>query len=478
MKKLTLTNHVQRETTVLENEFIDHYMAKANGEYVKVYLLLLRHLNAPSGTLTISRIADLLDHTEKDVIRALNYWKKQGLLEYEDTASRKAASAKGSGSARRRVSETETASRRMSETETGSRRMSEAETASRRDSGTDTGSRRMPETEAGLRRDPGAETGPRRMAEAETGLRRMAEAESGSRRMSESETAPRRISDTESVPQRMSGAESSSSAHMQEAPAAQRHQRTESDAHPDAASLRDLFARKEAFLSEDYEPLPPVPEVSNLQQYKSRKEFKELLFVAEQYLGKTLSSTDIETIAYFYETLHMSLDLTEYLIEYCVENGHKSMHYIRKVALSWHERGISTVAEAKAGSLSYNRNCYSVLNAFGIKGRSPAASELTYIKKWTEEYGFSLEIIVEACNKTISTIHQPSFDYADTILRDWLSKKVQRLEDIKAIDAGFLKEKERRKKQTSKASASRNKFNNFEGRSYDMNELERKLIQQ
>ncbi len=421
MKKLTLTNHVQRETTVLENEFIDHYMTKANGEYVKVYLLLLRHLNAPSGTLTISRIADLLDHTEKDVIRALNYWKKQGLLEYEDTASRKAAPAKGSGSPKRRASEAEAGS---------------------------AASRRISEAEAGSRRDPGTETGPRRMSEAEAASRRI------------------------------SGAEASSSARIQEAPSAQRHQSTESDAHPDAASLRDLFARKEAFLSEEYEPLPPVPEVSNLQQYKSRKEFKELLFVAEQYLGKTLSSTDVETIAYFYETLHMSLDLTEYLIEYCVENGHKSMHYIRKVALSWHERGISTVAEAKAGSLSYNRNCYSVLNAFGIKGRSPAASELTYIKKWTEEYGFSLEIIVEACNKTISTIHQPSFDYADTILRDWLSKKVQRLEDIKAIDAGFIKEKERRKKQTSKASASRNKFNNFEGRSYDMNELERKLIQQ
>ncbi|MCI9490991.1 MAG: DnaD domain protein [Dorea sp.] len=323
-----------------------------------------------------------------------------------------------------------------------------------------------------------AETVSRRMSETESIPRRMSEAETASRRMSETETVPRRMSEAEAASRRISGAEASSSARIQEAPSAQRHQSTESDAHPDAASLRDLFARKEAFLSEEYEPLPPVPEVSNLQQYKSRKEFKELLFVAEQYLGKTLSSTDVETIAYFYETLHMSLDLTEYLIEYCVENGHKSMHYIRKVALSWHERGISTVAEAKAGSLSYNRNCYSVLNAFGIKGRSPAASELTYIKKWTEEYGFSLEIIVEACNKTISTIHQPSFDYADTILRDWLSKKVQRLEDIKAIDAGFIKEKERRKKQTSKASASRNKFNNFEGRSYDMNELERKLIQQ
>ena len=461
MKKLTLTNHVQRETTVLENEFIDHYMTKANGEYVKVYLLLLRHLNAPSGTLTISRIADLLDHTEKDVIRALNYWKKQGLLEYEDTASRKAAPAKGSGSPKRRASEAEAGS-------AASRRISEAEAGSRRDPGTETGPRRMSE----------AETVSRRMSETESIPRRMSEAETASRRMSETETVPRRMSEAEAASRRISGAEASSSARIQEAPSAQRHQSTESDAHPDAASLRDLFARKEAFLSEEYEPLPPVPEVSNLQQYKSRKEFKELLFVAEQYLGKTLSSTDVETIAYFYETLHMSLDLTEYLIEYCVENGHKSMHYIRKVALSWHERGISTVAEAKAGSLSYNRNCYSVLNAFGIKGRSPAASELTYIKKWTEEYGFSLEIIVEACNKTISTIHQPSFDYAATILRDWLSKKVQRLEDIKAIDAGFIKEKERRKKQTSKASASRNKFNNFEGRSYDMNELERKLIQQ
>ena len=461
MKKLTLTNHVQRETTVLENEFIDHYMTKANGEYVKVYLLLLRHLNAPSGTLTISRIADLLDHTEKDVIRALNYWKKQGLLEYEDTASRKAAPAKGSGSPKRRASEAEAGS-------AASRRISEAEAGSRRDPGTETGPRNMSE----------AETVSRRMSETESIPRRMSEAETASRRMSETETVPRRMSEAEAASRRISGAEASSSARIQEAPSAQRHQSTESDAHPDAASLRDLFARKEAFLSEEYEPLPPVPEVSNLQQYKSRKEFKELLFVAEQYLGKTLSSTDVETIAYFYETLHMSLDLTEYLIEYCVENGHKSMHYIRKVALSWHERGISTVAEAKAGSLSYNRNCYSVLNAFGIKGRSPAASELTYIKKWTEEYGFSLEIIVEACNKTISTIHQPSFDYADTILRDWLSKKVQRLEDIKAIDAGFIKEKERRKKQTSKASASRNKFNNFEGRSYDMNELERKLIQQ
>ena len=60
-------------------------MPEANGEYVKVYLLLLRCQASPNRELTISGIADILDDTEKDVIRALKYWKKQGLLDYEIT---------------------------------------------------------------------------------------------------------------------------------------------------------------------------------------------------------------------------------------------------------------------------------------------------------------------------------------------------------------------------------------------------------
>ena len=60
MTKLTLTNRAQ-DTTVLENEFIDRYMVKANGEYVKIYLLLLRHLNRPEGILTIPEMADILE---------------------------------------------------------------------------------------------------------------------------------------------------------------------------------------------------------------------------------------------------------------------------------------------------------------------------------------------------------------------------------------------------------------------------------
>ena len=328
MTKLTLTNQAQNNTTVLENEFIDQYMVKANGEYVKVYLLLLRYFGSPSGAPGISQIADLLECTEKDVIRALNYWKKEGLLDYETAASTDSA---------------------------------------------------------------------------------------------------------------------------EEKPA------------PKVTPVK--------------EPVTPAS-VPNIQEYKNRREFKELLFVAEQYLGKTLSVSDIDAITYFYDTLKMSADLIEYLIEYCVENGHKSMHYIQKVALSWHEHKISTVSEAKNNSLMYNKNCYSVLNAYGIKGRAPAASEIAYIKKWNDEYCFSLELILEACSRTMSTIHQPNFEYTDSILKNWFKHNVHTMKDVAALDASYLKEKERRKKQASKPPVQQNKFNNFDSRSYDMSDLERKLVQQ
>ena len=55
---------------MVANEFIDRYMAVANGEYVKVYLYLLRH---DGREITVGEIADALNHTESDVKRAIAY---------------------------------------------------------------------------------------------------------------------------------------------------------------------------------------------------------------------------------------------------------------------------------------------------------------------------------------------------------------------------------------------------------------------
>ena len=82
-RTLTLKNRFQGNTTIVENDFIDHHMAKANGEYVKVYLLLLRHLHADNHALSISVLADYLECTEKDVLRAFKHWSNVGLLKID-----------------------------------------------------------------------------------------------------------------------------------------------------------------------------------------------------------------------------------------------------------------------------------------------------------------------------------------------------------------------------------------------------------
>lgn len=352
MKTLKLKNKFQTNATLISNDFIDNYMSKANGEFVKVYLFLLRHLDDPCSTLTISTIADCLNNTEKDILRAFRYWESEGLLSLEKDADDK-------------ITGLELEKAPALTTKRGAApRTSE-----------------QPEKELP---DPGKQSAP-------------------------------------------------------------------------AGSARSTKA---------------IP----LTSFRAQKELKSLLFIAEQYLGKTLSKTDVDAITYFYDTLGMSADLIEYLIESCVENNHKSIHYIQKVAISWAEEGITTVEQAQQRSMSYNKNCYTILNAFGIKNRAPAASELTYIRKWTDELGFSLDIIQEACSRTIAATHQPSFEYTDTILERWHQNKVRQLKDIASLDAVFQKEKASKKSSVTRQKTAARNMNNFERRAYDMDSLEEQLL--
>lgn len=82
MMNFGLKSRFEATVTIITNEFIDKYMAAANGEYVKVYLYLLRHDGEPAA---VSEIADALNHTESDVRRALSYWERVGVLVRDET---------------------------------------------------------------------------------------------------------------------------------------------------------------------------------------------------------------------------------------------------------------------------------------------------------------------------------------------------------------------------------------------------------
>lgn len=356
-------NNINAAVTAVSNTFIDEYMGTASGEYVKVYLYLLRHAGE---SVEIPDIADALNHTEADVRRALAYWERTGVLapEKEETVV------------------SESAVTRENMTDTGY-----MAPESRRNYGDTDVEGRMPE-----------ETMEDNGKQPQSSDRGMAKQQSG----------------TPDI--------------------------------PDAGNSYDRMKR----LSAD-------------------EEFSALLYAVQQYLGKTFSAIECEKFAYFYDVLHMSCELLEYLAEYCAEGGHTSIRYIEKVALNWYQAGIHTRDEAREHSTRYSKDTSAVMKAFGIMGRNAGTAEQEFMRRWFKEFGFDAAIVTEACNRTLTATGAASFPYADKILTGWKENGVRNLQDVETLDKRH-QEKQAKKSGTASRqtrSTSTNRFNNFEQRSYN-----------
>lgn len=207
---------------------------------------------------------------------------------------------------------------------------------------------------------------------------------------------------------------------------------------------------------------------SQLRAFKDDEVFSEIIFIAEQYLEKTLSTSEINSIVFFYDTLGFSQELIDYLIEYCVGHGHKSMHYIDKVAMNWAEENITTVRQAKLRSNKYDKLVYGVMKALG-KQSSPTQAEADYITKWNKEYGFDKELILTACEKAVLAVDKNRFQYADGILNKWLKAGVHSKAQAAAFDQSF--------KQTKAVPPKTvGQFQDFKQNTYDYASLEQEII--
>lgn len=353
--KLTIKDMRSASVTLVPDIFINEYMPEANGEFVKIYLYLLYVMHGRTAAISLSSIADAFSCTEKDVLRALKYWQKAGILKLEFDSERKLS---------------------------------------------------------GLSLLP--------------------------------------LESASAVPASMETAVTVSG---QESPVQQ---------------------------EEPGSPQPPkyLSPGAIRQLQKENPDIGQLLFLAEQYLKKTLSATDMQRILYFYDELHFPLDLVEYLIEYCVSQNHRSLSYIEKVGLAWHQENVHTVDAAKQRTNTWNKDYYAILKAFGIRGRDPIATEVEFMNRWIKEYGFSLDIIKEACSRTISQTAKPSFKYAEGILSNWQKNHVKSPGDIDGLDQQHQKRVKASEKGAETKSKAANKFNNFHQREYDYEKLEKQLLNQ
>lgn len=206
-----------------------------------------------------------------------------------------------------------------------------------------------------------------------------------------------------------------------------------------------------------------------LKEFRDNEETSQIIFVAEQYVGKPLTAAEMKTILFFSDRLHFSVDLIDYLIQYCVEKGKKDFHYIEKVAVRWAEKGVTTPAQAARYSAKYDKTVYDVMKALG-KSSTPTKAEADYAMKWVREYGFTSDIIMEACERTVLATDRHRFEYADSILKSWHENHVKHKADIRTMDEAHSR------KPAAKAAPKNGQFNQFMHTDYDFDTLEREIL--
>lgn len=198
--------------------------------------------------------------------------------------------------------------------------------------------------------------------------------------------------------------------------------------------------------------------------------YSDLLNLTEAYLNKSLNPMMRNTIGDAYLLFNKDDELTEFLIEYCIGNGHESPHYLKAVAENWTKEGISNVQDAKK-SIASRKPVYRILAAMGIKNREPAGTEGEFISSWLQD--FETDVVAEACNRTISKLHTPDFKYADAILKRWKSEGVKTQADIEKLDSKHEETKEARVQTPQKS----NSFRNFPERATDYDELLKNYVE-
>lgn len=362
----TISSEFAMELTQVPNWFIRTYMPSANGNFVKLYLYLVMVCQHPvaAEALTVNLLADYLECTENDILRALRYWQKEGLLSYE---------------------------------------------------------------------------------EREGELLSIVLLEKGT-----TESSP------EILPQPQSAGQ-----------------------HADLSVSQEFSAAPAEHFSaaaEEYK-LPVKQEYTPLQAEALIKdvEIDQTISRVEQLLGTTISATHLQMILYFMCDVGFTQELILAMYQTALNKGKNSPKYIEAIGISWAKKGITSAEEAGAEAASFSGIYHVAAKSLGIQ-RSLAPAEREIIDEW-QTYGFTDDIIEEACRRTVLQTGGTNLNYVTSILKKWRQQQVTTLADIEKCDESF---KQQKKGSTGKKPAApKNQFQNFPQRTYSKEEyssLEKQLL--
>lgn len=207
---------------------------------------------------------------------------------------------------------------------------------------------------------------------------------------------------------------------------------------------------------------------SNMENPKIKDMFENI----EKLIGRTISSKEISMYLSWINDYSFAPEVIILLIEYCKSKGKADSRYIEKVAMSWHDSNITSIDDAQKYISKYEErysNNRLVLDFLGLKENDVMKPQEEFLDKWFNTWNFSIEMVLEACKICSLRINEPNFSYIDGILSNWYKNGYRTLKDIESLDS-------KKKSKNTKFKAPVTTFNSYEQRTYDIKELEKRLL--
>ncbi len=176
---------------------------------------------------------------------------------------------------------------------------------------------------------------------------------------------------------------------------------------------------------------------------------------AQTLYGRLLKQPESRTILMLVDHYGLPAEVSAMLLKYCFKIGKVSSGYIQSVAQTWADDGISTAAEADALLARLEKRFTTeekLRQAMDMKTKF-SQKQLAFIKTWSEDWGFSLDMILMAHEITLDNTGAMSFSYTNRILENWKTANIYTRQAAEAESASHKSAKAAKKPKSDSNSS-------------------------
>jgi DnaD/phage-associated family protein len=204
----------------------------------------------------------------------------------------------------------------------------------------------------------------------------------------------------------------------------------ESETDPVIFSFTPLYSRLRVIYEEYRE---------QYEEESGRGSVDPAILAAEKLLV-TLSDRQVADIQDWVTTYGFGVDMVQAIIREGQRQGVTRMNYLNQIAKQWFEEGVRSPEEAEIHLQRYRKVAgkHKVIIQYLGLNRQLAPAEQALLDKWTEEWGFSNEVVISACTEAIGKRYP--LQYINKILETW---KSQGIKTVAEVEQSFIEHKRR-----------------------------------